>query len=66
MEKENKNETNSGTFREIITLLKKALSIYVHEGQERITEQEEYELYREQYPFEEYYHFKEEFKCEWE
>ena len=65
MEKE-ENNTESGNFREIITLLKKALSIYVHEGQERITEQEEYELYREQYPFEEYYHFKEEFKFEWE
>ena len=65
MEKE-ENNTDSGNFREIITLLKKALSIYVHEGQERITEQEEYELYREQYPFEEYYHFKEEFKLEWE
>ena len=63
---EEKNNTNSGNFREIITLLKKALSIYVHEGQERITEQEEYELYREQYPFEEYYLFKEEFKCDWE
>ena len=33
---------------------------------ERIREEEEYELYREQYPFDEYYHFKEEFKCEWE
>ena len=66
MEKENKNETNSGTFREIITLLKKALTIYVIDGQERIREEEEYELYREQYPFEEYYHFKEEFKLEWE
>jgi hypothetical protein len=66
MEKENKNETNSGTFREIITLLKKALTIYVIEGKERIREEEEYELYREQYPFEEYYHFKEEFKCKWE
>jgi hypothetical protein len=65
MEKE-ENNTGSGNFREIITLLKKALTIYVHEGQERIREEEEYELYREQYPFDEYYHFKEEFKCEWE
>ena len=36
-----KNNTNSGNFREIIALLKKALSIYVHEGQERIREEEE-------------------------
>ena len=28
-------------------------------------EEEEYKLYREQYPFEEYYYFKEEFKSEW-
>ena len=65
MEKEG-NNTNSVNFREILTLLKKALTIYVHEGQERIREEEEYELYREQYPFDEYYHFKEEFKLEWE
>ena len=55
----------SVNFREILTLLKKALKIYVHEGQERMREEEEYELYREQYPFDEYYHFKEEFKSEW-
>ena len=61
-----KNNTDSGNFREIITLLKKALKIYVHEGQERMREEEEYELYREQYPFQEYYYFKDEFKCEWE
>ena len=65
MEKK-ENNTDSGTFREIIALLKKALTMYVHESQERITEQEEYELYKLQYPFDEYYHFKEEFKCEWE
>ena len=65
MEKE-KNNTDSGNFREIITLLKKALAMYVYEGQEKMREEEEYRLYREQYPFEEYYHFKEEFKCEWE
>ena len=65
MEKE-ENNTNSGNFREIIALLKNALAIYVNEGQERRREQEEYELYREQYPFEEYYQFKEEFKCKWE
>ena len=64
MEKE-ENNTNSVNFREILTLLKKALKIYVHEGQERVREEEEYELYREQYPFDEYYHFKEEFKSEW-
>ena len=65
MEKE-KNNTNSGNFREIIALLKNALAIYVNEGQERRREEEEYNLYKEQYPFDEYYHFKEEFKCEWE
>jgi len=65
MEKE-ENNTNSGNFREIIALLKKALTIYVHEGQERIREEEEYELYRQQYPFEEYFYFKEEFKIKWE
>ena len=64
MDKE--ENTDSGTFREIIALLKKALTIYVYEGQEKIREEEEYELYREQYPFDEYYHFKEEFKCKWE
>tara|TARA_Y100000746_G_C15195739_1_gene323314 strand:+ start:54 stop:290 length:237 start_codon:yes stop_codon:yes gene_type:complete len=64
MEKENNKD--SVNFTEIMTLLKKALSIYVYEGQEKIREEEEYELYREQYPFEEYYYFKEEFKCEWE
>ena len=65
MEKE-ENNTNSVNFSEILTLLNKALTIYVHEGQERIREEEEYDLYREQYPFDEYYHFKEEFKLEWE
>jgi len=64
MEKE-ENNADSGTFREIITLLKKALIIYVIEGQERIREEEEYELYRQQYPFDEYYYYKEEFKSEW-
>ncbi|MEL0311279.1 MAG: hypothetical protein VW970_04325 [Candidatus Poseidoniales archaeon] len=65
MEKDESN-TNGVNFIEILTLLKKALTIYVHEGQERMREEEEYELYREQYPFDEYYHFKEEFKCKWE
>ena len=64
MEKE-ENNTNSGNFREIIALLKRALTIYVHEGQERMREQEEYKLYREQYPFEEYFYFKEEFIFKW-
>jgi len=49
----------NNNFIEMLTLLKKALLIYVKEGQERMREEEEYELYREQYPFEEYYHFKE-------
>ena len=65
MEKE-ENNTNSVNLSEIIALLKKALTIYVHEGQERMSEEEEYNLYKEQYPFDEYYHFKEEFKCKWE
>jgi hypothetical protein len=61
MDKETKNE-----FKEILILLKKALAIYVNEGQEKIKENEEYELYKQQYPFDEYYYFKEEFKCKWE
>ena len=65
MEKE-ENNTNSGNFSEIIALLKKALIIYIHEGQERVREEEEYELYREQYPFDEYYYFENEFKSKWE
>ena len=60
-----RNNTDSGNLREIIALLKKALAIYVHEGRERIREEEEYRLYSEQYPFDEYYHFKEEYKHEW-
>ena len=32
-------------------------------GKERMREEEEYNLYKEQYPFDEYYHFKEDFKC---
>ena len=64
MEKK-ENNTNSGNFREIIALLKKALTMYVYEGQEKMREEEEYKLYREQYPFEEYYHFKEDFTHEW-
>ena len=65
MEKE-ENNTNGVNFSEIIALLKKALTIYVHEGQERRREEEEYELYKEQYPFDEYYHYEEDFKLEWE
>ena len=61
-----RNNTDSGNLREIIALLKKALAIYVHEGQERRREEEEYELYKEQYPFDEYYHYEEDFKLEWE
>ena len=52
MEKE-ENNTGSGNFREIIALLKRALTIYVHEGNERMREEEEYSLYREQYHFDE-------------
>ena len=65
MEKE-ENNTNGVNFSEIIALLKTALEMYVYEGQEKMREEEEYKLYKEQYPFDEYYHFKEEFKCEWE
>ena len=64
MEKE-ENNTNSVNLREIIALLKKALTMYVYEGQEKMREEEEYKLYREQYPFEEYFYFKEEFIFEW-
>ena len=53
------------SIEELFILLKKALLIFANEGQERIFE-EEYELYKKQYPFEEYYYFKEEFKYEWE
>ena len=64
---EKKDNNNSiKEFREVIFLLKNALAIYVAEGRERIMEEEEYVLYKEQYPFDEYYHFKEAFKCEWE
>jgi|GEM_PF-921051 len=66
MEKEENNIGNSGNFREILALLKRALEMYVYEGQEKMREEEEYKLYREQYPFDEYYCFEEEFKCEWE
>jgi len=65
MEKE-KNNTDSGNFREIIALLKKALTMYVYEGQEKMREEEEYKLYREQYPFEEFYCFELDFKQKWE
>ena len=64
MEKE-ENNTGSGNFREIIALLKRALAIYIHEGQERIREEEEYRLYREQYPYDEYFYFEEKFKNKW-
>ena len=60
------DEETDNEFKAILILLKKALAIYVNEGQEKIKENEEYELYKEQYPFDEYYYFKEEFKCEWE
>ena len=66
MDKETNNDALTNELKEILFLLKKALIIYVSEGQDRIIENEEYELYKEQYPFDEYYHFKEAFKCEWE
>ena len=61
MAEEIKNEV-----KRMLALLKEALQIYVEEGRERILENEEYELYKMQYPFEEYYHFNEEFRIEWE
>jgi len=65
MEKERRNKEDSVNFSQIMSLLKRALTIYVNEGQERIREEEEYSLYREQYPFEEYYYFEEKFKNKW-
>ena len=65
MEKERRNTEDSVNFSKIMSLLKRALTIYVNEGQERIREEEEYSLYREQYPFEEYYYFEEKFKNKW-
>ena len=66
MEKERRSTKDSVNFSKIMSLLKRALEMYVYEGQEKMREEEEYKLYREQYPFDEYYHFKEEFKLEWE
>ena len=65
MNKKADNEGFAKEFQEILVLLKKALIIYISEGHERIIENEEYELYKEQYPFDEYYFFKEDFRCEW-
>ena len=64
MEKE-ENNTDSGNFREIIAFLIETLTIYAYGGQKKIRE-EEHKLYREQYPFEEYYYFKEDFRFKWE
>ena len=66
MDKETNNDALTNELKEILFLLKKALIIYVSEGQDRIIENEEYELYKEQYPFDEYYCFKEAFRGEWE
>jgi len=66
MNKKTDNEDSTEEIQKILILLKKALTMYVYEGQEKMREEEEYKLYREQYPFQEYYHFNEEFKCEWE
>ena len=60
MTEERKNEV-----KRMLTLLKKALEIYVKEGQERIIEEEEYKMYKEQYPFEEYYYYEEDFSQYW-
>ena len=66
MEKERRNTGDSVKFNKIMSLLKKALEMYVYGGKEKIREEEEYKLYRKQYPFEKYYYFKEEFKYKWE
>jgi hypothetical protein len=60
MTEEIKNEV-----KRMLTLLTKALEIYVKEGRERIIEEEEYNMYKEQYPFEEYYYYEEEFARYW-
>ena len=65
MDKKTDNEPFINEFKEILLLLKKALIIYVSEGRERMIDNEEYELYKEQYPFEEYYYFELDFKQEW-
>ena len=65
MDKKTDNEQFINEFKEMLLLLKKALIIYVSEGRERMIDNEEYELYKEQYPFEEYYYFELDFKQEW-
>lgn len=60
------NKKINNELKQVLVLLKEALRIYVKEGQERIIEQEEYEMYKQQYPYDEYYYFEEEFKCNWE
>ena len=60
------NKKIDNELKQVLVLLKEALRIYVKEGQERIIEQEEYEMYKQQYPYDEYYYFEEEFKCNWE
>ena len=66
MNKKTDNEGSTEEFQEIFILLKKALTIYISEGRERIIENEEYRLYKQQYPFDEYYYFEEKFNSEWE
>jgi len=60
------NKKINNELKQVLVLLKEALRIYVKEGQERIIQQEEYEMYKQQYPYDEYYYFEEEFKCNWE
>jgi hypothetical protein len=66
MNKKTDNEGSTEEFQEIFILLNKALTIYISEGRERIIENEEYRLYKQQYPFDEYYYFEEKFNSEWE
>ena len=60
MDKETVNE-----IKELLIHLKNALQIYAKEEQEKIIEREEDEFYRELYPFDEYYCFKQYFIQEW-
>ena len=66
MNKKTDNEDSTEEIQKIFILLKRALIIYIKEGSERIIENEEYGLYKQQYPFDEYYYFKEKFRSEWE
>ena len=59
------SEEINNEVKRMLTLVKKALELYVIQREEEMREEEEYELYKEQYPFEEYYSFKQEFCYYW-